>query len=126
MQAVLAQALGVLGVVRKQRLLYLVGQTRVHLDTVEGLGDFVELEVSGAQPGCGCQPRHSPGCSPWLCLQVVLGEEQSEEDGERLARRLLGELGVEEQDLIAGAYLDLLLAKGEAGSGEVPSVTVLP
>lgn len=64
-QAVLAQALGVLGVVRKQRLLYLVGQTRVHLDTVEGLGDFVELEVSGgAQPGHGCQPRRKPGCLP--------------------------------------------------------------
>lgn len=57
---------------------------------------------------------------------MVLGEEQSEEDGESLARQLLGELGVEEQDLIAGAYLDLLLAKGEAGSGEVPSVTVPP
>ncbi|KAK2519374.1 hypothetical protein Q9966_014000 [Columba livia] len=89
-EAVLGQALGVLGVVRKERLLFLVGQTRVHLDSVEGLGDFLELEV-------------------------VLTEEQSVEDGERVACELMKELGVEEEDLISGAYLDLLLAKGELG-----------
>ncbi|KAI6079942.1 Adenylate cyclase CyaB-like protein [Aix galericulata] len=87
LEAVLARALGVLGVVRKQRLLYVVGQTRVHLDSVEGLGDFLELEV-------------------------VLSEEQSVEHGERVARELMAELGVQDEDLVTGAYLDLLLAKG--------------
>ncbi|XP_055568504.1 uncharacterized protein LOC114017021 isoform X1 [Falco cherrug] len=91
LEAVLTQALGVLGVVRKERLLYLVGQTRVHLDSVEGLGDFVELEV-------------------------VLTEEQTVEDGERVAHQLMKELGIEEEDLISGAYLDLLLAKGDSSS----------
>ena len=51
-----------------------------------------------------------------LCPQVVLGEEQTVEEGERLAHQLMEELGVGEEDLISGAYLDLLLAKGESGS----------
>ncbi|XP_030815793.1 uncharacterized protein LOC115910093 [Camarhynchus parvulus] len=90
LQAVLSQSLGVLGTVRKERLLFLLGQTRLHLDRVQGLGDFLELEV-------------------------VLRPEQSEEDGQRLARELLQELGIGEQDLISGAYLDLLLAQGDNG-----------
>ncbi|XP_059703631.1 uncharacterized protein LOC132327940 isoform X5 [Haemorhous mexicanus] len=90
LQAVLSQSLGVLGTVRKERLLFLLGQTRLHLDRVQGLGDFLELEV-------------------------VLRPEQSEEDGQRLARELLRELGIGEQDLISGAYLDLLLAQGDNG-----------
>ncbi|XP_077035446.1 uncharacterized protein LOC143694181 isoform X1 [Agelaius phoeniceus] len=90
LQAVLSQSLGVLGTVRKERLLFLLGQTRLHLDRVQGLGDFLELEV-------------------------VLRPEQSEEDGQRLARELLQEFGIGEQDLISGAYLDLLLAQGDNG-----------
>ncbi|XP_071274519.1 uncharacterized protein [Agelaius tricolor] len=91
LQAVLSQSLGVLGTVRKERLLFLLGQTRLHLDRVQGLGDFLELEV-------------------------VLQPEQSEEDGQRLARELLQEFGIGEQDLISGAYLDLLLAQGDNGN----------
>ncbi|XP_077791543.1 uncharacterized protein LOC144329024 [Podarcis muralis] len=86
--AVLSQALGVQGTVKKERRLYLVGQTRVHVDRVEGLGDFMELEV-------------------------VLQEQQSPQDGEEVARQLMKELGVRQEDLLAGAYLDLLLAGGE-------------
>src|SRR2546425_3643256 len=46
---VLSQALGsvlfVRGIVAKRRELFLVGRTRVHLDRVDDLGCFVELEV---------------------------------------------------------------------------------
>ncbi|XP_077639293.1 uncharacterized protein LOC110479262 [Lonchura striata] len=90
LQAVLSQSLGVLGTVRKERLLLLLGQTRLHLDRVQGLGDFLELEV-------------------------VLRPGQSERDGQRLARDLLRDLGVADSDLVPGAYLDLLLARGHGG-----------
>jgi hypothetical protein len=41
----LGRALGLQGRVRKRRSVVMVGRTRVHLDAVEGLGDFMELEV---------------------------------------------------------------------------------
>lgn len=41
----LAAALGVRQTVIKTRVLLRVGQTRIHLDAVQGLGSFVELEV---------------------------------------------------------------------------------
>ena len=40
----LARSLGTRGVVRKQRELLLFRNVRIHLDRVEGLGDFCELE----------------------------------------------------------------------------------
>ncbi|XP_078232903.1 uncharacterized protein LOC144583277 [Pogona vitticeps] len=86
--AALSQALGVQGTVKKERHLYLVGQTRVHVDCVEGLGNFMELEV-------------------------VLQPEQSLQEGEEVARQLMTELGVQQEDLLSGAYLDLLLAGGQ-------------
>ena len=45
MQDTLSKALGIKGIVKKTRTLYMVGQTRVHVDQVEGLGNFMELEV---------------------------------------------------------------------------------
>ncbi len=81
--AVLAKALGVRGVVRKQRRLYLVGQTRIHLDDVEGLGRFLELEVV---------------LSPDATVAAASAE----------VRALCMALGVEAADIVAGAYIDLL------------------
>ncbi len=79
----LRQALPVRGIVAKTRTLYLVGQTRIHLDQVEGLGDFLELEV-------------------------VLRPEQSLAEGQALARTLMDQLGIAETDLLEVAYIDLL------------------
>src|SRR6202045_3894336 len=41
----LTLAYGQAGRVRKRRTLFLVGRTRIHLDIVENLGHFLELEV---------------------------------------------------------------------------------
>ena len=79
----LTLALGAIGRVRKQRTLYLVGRTRVHLDRVEGLGEFLELEV-------------------------VLRDDETAEVGEAEAHALMGELGIVPAQLVEGAYLDLL------------------
>lgn len=83
LRRVLELAYGIRGIVRKTRYLYLVGQTRVHLDDVEGLGRFMELEV-------------------------VLEEGQSDAEGQKIAEELMSALGVERGDLIDGAYMDLL------------------
>ena len=42
---ILEAMFGVEAVVRKVRRLWVVGDTRIHVDTVEGLGDFVEFEA---------------------------------------------------------------------------------
>jgi predicted adenylyl cyclase CyaB len=83
LKEILSQAFGVRGVVSKVRYLYLVGQTRIHLDEVQGLGQFMELEVV-LQPG------------------------QTDAEGQAIAESLMRKLGVQDQDLIASAYLDLL------------------
>ena len=81
----LTRGCGVLGRVQKQRQLLMVGATRIHLDRVEGLGDFMELEV-------------------------VLEEDQPDADGVAMAERLMLDLGLADAPRIAGAYLDLLAA----------------
>lgn len=88
MATVMKAALGELGTVRKRRTLYLVGQTRIHLDEVDGLGD-------------------------WLELEVVLELDQSADDGGRIARELMAALGIKAADLEARAYVDLLMARVE-------------
>jgi predicted adenylyl cyclase CyaB len=79
----LSLAYGSAGRVRKHRTVYLVGRTRVHLDRVESLGHFLELEV-------------------------VLAEGESPDAGVKEARALMTALGLADDQLIDGAYVDLL------------------
>ena len=44
-RAILTRALGVLAVVDKRREIYFVGNVKIHLDRVRGLGTFVEVEA---------------------------------------------------------------------------------
>jgi predicted adenylyl cyclase CyaB len=79
----LSLAYGQAGRVRKHRTLFISGRTRIHLDRVEGLGDFLELEV-------------------------VLSDGESPEAGIKTAHELLVRLGISTEQLIEGAYIDLL------------------
>ena len=49
LKRLLEAALGVRAVVRKKRDLYLIRDARIHVDDVEGLGAFVEFEVTGGE-----------------------------------------------------------------------------
>ena len=88
MRETLAQALGQAGRVRKDRTLFLVGRTRVHIDRVEDLGNFLELEV-------------------------VLEEGEPEAKGVREAEELLAALAIPQAALVDRAYVDLLEAPGK-------------
>jgi len=83
LKEVLQRALGATQVVEKTRVLYLVDQTRVHLDSVVGLGDFLELEV-------------------------VLRPNQSPAEGHAIAADLMRRLEIRDTDLLAIAYADML------------------
>lgn len=74
---------GILGIVKKRREVFFVGQTRIHLDQVEGLGTFLELEV-------------------------VLGDQDTKEMGESTAGEIMKQLNVDQSQLVSGAYFDLL------------------
>ena len=83
LREVLTLGYGVIGRVRKTRTLFMLGRTRVHLDRVEGLGDFLELEV-------------------------VLADNEPVAVGQSTAQSIMEKLGVSTKHLVSGAYLDLL------------------
>jgi predicted adenylyl cyclase CyaB len=93
LKKVLADALGVRGVVRKRRRLYTRGRTRIHADRVEGLGDFMELEV-------------------------VLEPGQTPEEGRSVAEELMASLEVAPEQLVEVAYVDLLVSAYAAEAGK--------
>ena len=68
----LAAAHGVRGCVRKRRELWTLDSTRIHLDQVEGVGAFVELEtVCVGEPGPAELLEHD---RPWNALGLDPGE----------------------------------------------------
>lgn len=85
---VLANALGETVTVKKKRQVFLVGQTRIHLDQVDELGDFMELEI-------------------------VLAGDETPDYGREIVARLMKQLEIKESDLVSCAYADLLLKRTE-------------
>lgn len=87
-------ALGTTVVVDKRRRLLLWEGVRIHLDRVEGLGDFVELEGVADD-----------------------GSDLAREDG--LVARLKAELEIADDAIEATGYADLLRARGDGGAEEL-------
>ena len=86
LREVLTLAYGQSGRIRKRRILFMAGRTRIHLDEVEDLGNFLELEV-------------------------VLREGEPLDVGVREAEELMARLQVQPTQLIDRAYVDLLAEK---------------
>jgi predicted adenylyl cyclase CyaB len=61
----------------------MVNNTRIHLDEVEKLGSYLELEV-------------------------VLSPEQNENEGKQIAKDFVNKFGISKKDLIDFSYIDLL------------------
>ena len=77
-----AMAVGVKGVVEKRRELWLFGDTRIHLDEVKDLGQFVELET------------------------VIHNQTEAEAQAEH--QLVKNALGIKEEDLVSVSYGDLV------------------
>ena len=71
-------------VVKKKRDLYLYKNSRIHIDSVAGLGEFVEFEVL-----------------------VVRGKRQAQQ----LMSVLRSKFGIDSSSMIAGSYSDMLLKR---------------
>lgn len=82
MKRVLEMSLGIRGVIRKTRELFLAANTRIHIDDVESLGRFIELEV------------------------MLTGE--SEAAGHKKCRKIMCALGIDDADLVNCAYIDMV------------------
>lgn len=81
----LQQCCGLRGVVSKRRFVFIADNTRIHLDEVERLGCFLELEV-------------------------VLDQGDQTADGELIAREWMRRLGIEDHSLVADSYIDRVIA----------------
>jgi len=87
LEEILKKSLGVLIEVDKQREIYFIDNIKIHLDNVEGLGEFVEIEAMG---------KDEKRDGKWLLNQC---------------RYYMELFSISEGDLIGESYSDLLLNK---------------
>jgi predicted adenylyl cyclase CyaB len=86
LKEILVGALGVLVAVKKQREIYYVENVKIHVDRVEELGSFVEIEAAG--------------------------DDNADRDAlQAQCTELMEAFGIREQDLAPESYSDLLLRK---------------
>lgn len=80
----LSAALGVWKEVKKTREIYFIGHIKFHLDTLEGLGQFVEIEAIDSDGS--------------------IGEKQLRADCDRF----IALFGIRPEDLLRGSYSDMV------------------
>lgn len=85
LRTMLAKALGIKVTVTKTREIYFINNVKFHIDQLEGLGNFVEIEAGNK--------THD--------LPVEKLQEQ--------CRFYMEEFGIKEEDLLANSYSDMLL-----------------
>ena len=97
-RAILSRALGVWAVVDKRRQIYFAGNVKIHLDTVRGLGKFVEVEA--------------------MTRSGDISKVRAQ------ARKFQKLLGVAPADFISLSYSDMVLRKHNVGAhGRAPLQT---
>jgi adenylate cyclase class 2 len=79
LKAMLSRSIGVAAVVSKRRRLYMFENARIHIDTVDHLGDFLEFEVM---------------------------MEKGERQAKRLLEHLMKAFGVKQKDCVKVSYSD--------------------
>jgi predicted adenylyl cyclase CyaB len=87
LKEILSKAIGVRVIVEKTREIYFIDNIKFHIDEVPGLGTFIEIEAGN--------------------IHADLTQQQLKQQCEHY----LQQLGVNEQDLVAVSYSDLLLDK---------------
>ncbi|MEA1996270.1 MAG: class IV adenylate cyclase [Gemmatimonadota bacterium] len=93
---VLESTLGTRVVVKKTREIFILGNAKFHIDRVERLGDFVEIEVLG-RVGTDSVEHLRSSCEDYMA-----------------------KLGIEPQDLVPEAYADLIERSLPPGGGSSP------
>jgi len=84
LKEILRKTFGVWRIVDKFREVYLHKGTRIHLDTVKGLGTFVEFE------------------------RPTVDKHDSVKESRRILRSLIEKLGLDRKDLLKGSYSDMV------------------
>jgi len=86
LKQILAKSLGIKIVVRKKREIYFIKNVKFHIDEVEGLGNFAEIEASD------------------------LYAEISRDELQRQCNFYLKELDIKQEDLVSVSYSDMLFS----------------
>ena len=82
---ILSKALGIRIIVRKKREIYFIGNVKFHLDTLEDLGNFVEIEASNKNFPASIDKLHEQ-CNFYM-----------------------RQFGIKDEDLVDGSYSDMLM-----------------